>query len=357
MSDDWKSSIVSTSVCLREALDVIEKSGYQIAIVTNKNGLLNGIVTDRDIRKGLVRGILLSDNIKLVMNKEPTVVSAEFDTNNAKMLMKLNHFFHLPIVDESGKIKGLHVADNLQRIEERKECVVIMAGGKGKRLLPLTENVPKPMLPIQGMPMLEHIILKLQREGFRDVRISINYLGNMIKDYFGDGTRFGIHIRYLEEKSPLGTAGILACLKSEKIQYPILVTNGDVITDIKYNDIINYAINSQTDGVMAVRTEEWQNPFAVIESNDNKLTGLVEKPLQRNQVNAGIYCVGSRLINLLETNKYCDMPDLFLKGLSQSFPLDIYPLHEYWLDVGRPEDYERANKQFRLKEGLGTTSK
>ena len=206
MSSDWKNSIVRPNVCLREALNIIEESGYQIAVVADANGVLKGIVTDSDIRKGLLRGISLSDKITLVMNTEPTVVNAEFDIYNANALMKLNHFFHLPIVDEQGRIVGLHVADNLQRIEDREECVVIMAGGKGKRLLPLTENVPKPMLPIQGMPMLEHIIMKLQREGFRDVRLSINYLGNMIKEHFGNGNKFGVEIRYLEENTPLGTA-------------------------------------------------------------------------------------------------------------------------------------------------------
>ena len=348
MSSEWKNSIVGPNICLREALNVIEKSGYQIAIVAGKNGLLKGIVTDSDIRKGLLRGISLSDKITLVMNTEPTVVNAEFDIYNAKALMKLNHFFHLPIVDGEGRIIGLHVADNLQRIEDRKECVVIMAGGKGKRLLPLTENIPKPMLPIQGMPMLEHIIMKLQREGFRDVRISINYLGNMIKDHFGDGRRFGVDIRYLEENSPLGTAGVLANLKDEEVNYPILVTNGDVITDIKYHDMLNYALTKDSDGLMAVRTEEWMNPFAVVESSNNRLVGLVEKPIQRNQVNAGIYCVGKKLIGLLKKGKYCDMPDLFVQGLSNNLDLNIYPLHEYWLDVGRPEDYELANKNSEL---------
>ena len=333
---------------MREALNVIEESGYQIAIVADDKGVLKGIVTDSDIRKGLLRGIALSDKISLVMNTEPTVVNEEFDIYNANALMKLNHFFHLPIVDEKGKVIGLHVADNLQRVEDRKECVVIMAGGKGKRLLPLTENIPKPMLPIQGMPMLEHIIMKLQREGFRDVRISINCLGNMIKEHFGDGRKFGVEIRYLEENSPLGTAGVLANLKDEKINYPILVTNGDVITDIKYHDMINYAVSKESDGLMAVRTEEWKNPFAVVKSNNNKLLGLVEKPIQRNQVNAGIYCVGQKLINLLNKGEYCDMPDLFVQGLSSDLELNIYPLHEYWLDVGRPEDYELANRKNAL---------
>ena len=345
MADDWKNLIINENVCLREALNVIEKSGYQIAIVATKDCILKGIVTDSDIRKGLLKGVSLSDRISLVMNTEPTVVNEEFDIYSAKALMKINHFFHLPIVDSSGKIIGLHVADNLQKIEERNECVVIMAGGKGKRLMPLTKNIPKPMLPIQGTPMLEHIILKLQREGFRDVRISINYLGNMIKDYFGNGEKFGLHIRYLEEDTPLGTAGILSTLKKEVINYPLLVTNGDVITDIRYNDIINYAISKKSDGVMAVRAEEWQNPFAVVESENNRLTGLMEKPIQRNQVNAGIYCINSRLMNLLELNKYQDMPDLFLEGLSNKLSLNIYPLHEYWLDVGRPEDYELANEE------------
>ena len=348
MSSDWKNSIVKPNICLREALNVIEESGYQIAIVADDKGVLKGIVTDSDIRKGLLRGIALSDKISLVMNTEPTVVNEEFDIYNANALMKLNHFFHLPIVDEKGKVIGLHVADNLQRVEDRKECVVIMAGGKGKRLLPLTENIPKPMLPIQGMPMLEHIIMKLQREGFRDVRISINYLGNMIKEHFGDGRKFGVEIRYLEENSPLGTAGVLANLKDEKINYPILVTNGDVITDIKYHDMINYAVSKESDGLMAVRTEEWKNPFAVVKSNNNKLLGLVEKPIQRNQVNAGIYCVGQKLINLLNKGEYCDMPDLFVQGLSSDLELNIYPLHEYWLDVGRPEDYELANRKNAL---------
>jgi len=242
----------------------------------------------------------------------------------------------------------LHVAEQLRSPEERSETLVIMAGGRGKRLMPLTATIPKPMLPLQGRPILEHIIERAKSEGFRQVVISVNYLSEVIIQHFGDGSAHGVSIHYLHEKEPLGTAGALAALPTSLRQEPVVVTNGDVITDVAYGDLLSQGRREAADGLMAVRLQEWQNPFGVVRSDGNRLLGLEEKPTYRHQVNAGIYMLAPVFLDLLQPNTYCDMPELFSEGLNRGLNMQVYPLYESWLDVGRQTDYESAQVFFNL---------
>jgi dTDP-glucose pyrophosphorylase len=344
---DWSAITLREADSFSAALELMNRGGYQLALVRRGDGRLAGMVTDSDIRKALLRGIGLEQPVAEVMNASPLVVSAELGEAEAHQLMLLNHFFHLPVVDAEGQLVGLHVAEQLRSPEPRSEALVIMAGGRGQRLMPLTASTPKPMLPLQGRPILEHIVERAKLEGFRRVVISVNYLAEVITDYFSDGSGHGVVIDYLREDQPLGTAGALAALPAELQQQAVVVTNADVITDVAYSDLLTQALRDSADGLMAVRLQEWQNPFGVVRSQGNQLLGMEEKPVYRHQVNAGMYVLGPALLELLQPNTYCDMPDLFARGLERNLNLQIFPLHEAWLDIGRPADYQAAGGSLR----------
>lgn len=339
---DWTAITLGEGDSFETALNLMNRGGYQLALVRTADGRMAGMVTDSDIRKALLRGITLEQPVAAVMNAAPLVVSPELGEAEAHQLMLLNHFFHLPVVDKTGQLVGLHVAEQLRCPEQRSETLVIMAGGRGQRLMPLTANTPKPMLPLQGRPILEHIIERAKLEGFRQVVISVNYLAEVITKHFGDGSGHGVSIHYLREQKPLGTAGALAALPSSLRQKPVVVTNSDVITDVSYADLLSQALREGADGLMAVRLQEWQNPFGVVRSEGNRLLGLEEKPMYRHQVNAGMYVLTSALLDLLQPDTYCDMPDLFSRGVAIGLNLQVFPLHESWLDIGRPADYQAA---------------
>jgi dTDP-glucose pyrophosphorylase len=336
---DWAAITLREADSFSAALELMNRGGYQLALVRRGDGRLAGMVTDSDIRKALLRGIGLEQPVAEVMNASPLVVSAELGEAEAHQLMLLNHFFHLPVVDAEGQLVGLHVAEQLRSPEPRGEALVIMAGGRGQRLMPLTATTPKPMLPLQGRPILEHIVERAKLEGFRRVVISVNYLAEVITDYFGDGSAHGVEIEYLREDQPLGTAGALAALPSELKQQAVLVTNADVITDVAYSDMLAQALRDSADGLMAVRLQQWQNPFGVVCSEGNQFLGLQEKPVYRHQVNAGIYVLGPSMFDSLDPGTYCDMPDLFTRALGRKLDIRVFPLYESWIDIGRHEEY------------------
>jgi dTDP-glucose pyrophosphorylase len=339
---DWAAITLREADSFSAALKLMNQGGYQLALVRREDGRLAGMVTDSDIRKALLRGIGLEQPVAEVMNASPLVVSAELGEAEAHQLMLLNHFFHLPVVDAEGQLVGLHVAEQLRSPEPRDEALVIMAGGRGQRLMPLTANTPKPMLPLRGRPILEHIIEQAKLDGFHRIVISVNYLAELIIDYFGNGSNHGVAIEYLQEDQPLGTAGALAHLPADAKANAVVVTNADIKTDAAYSDLLSQTIRESADGLMAVRRQEWQNPFGVVRSQGKQLIGMDEKPIYRHQVNAGMYVLTPRLLELLEPNKYCDMPDLFSRGLERRLNLQIFPIHEPWLDIGRPSDYQAA---------------
>nr|WP_269750418.1 sugar phosphate nucleotidyltransferase [Leptospira chreensis] len=219
-----------------------------------------------------------------------------------------------------------------------------MAGGKGIRLRPHTENCPKPLLPVNGKPMLEHIIIKAKKEGFYKFRIAIQYLGHMIEEYFEDGSKFGVEIEYLKEELPLGTAGALSLLPTKDRYSSIVVTNGDVLTDISYSDLLGFHKLQHSDATMAVRLHEWQHPFGVVQMDGLKLVGFEEKPFYRSYVNAGIYVVNHEYLQNISKVDVTDMPTFFFQMLETGKKVIVFPMHEKWLDVGRPEDFEKASK-------------
>ena len=244
---------------------------------------------------------------------------------------------------------GLHQLDNLLVPCKRPNLMVIMAGGQGSRLRPHTENCPKPLLKVGGKTMLEHIIERAKGEGFEYFLLAIQYLGHMIEEYCGDGSRWNVRIDYLREESPLGTAGAIGLLYPRP-EIPFIVTNGDVLTDIRYGEMLDFHCRHVASATMAVRLHEWQHPFGVVRSEGVDITGFEEKPVIRNHVNAGVYVLNPEALNLLSKNEFCEMPTLFERLKKNSSRTIIYPMHEPWLDVGCEYDLGRARTEQSQKK-------
>jgi NDP-sugar pyrophosphorylase family protein len=250
------------------------------------------------------------------------------------------------VVDEQQHVVGLHVWDEITTPPTRSNVMVIMAGGKGMRMRPLTDDCPKPMVMIAGKPMLEHIIQRGKLEGFSHFVLAIHYLGHMIEEYFSDGSRLGVRIDYLREESPLGTAGALGLLDPRPNE-PFVVSNGDVVTDIRYGELLDFHNRHQASATMAVRAYELQHPFGVVQTRGVDIIGFEEKPVVRSYINAGVYVVSPDALVDLTGGTPCDMPALFERLQHRSKRTVAYPMHEPWLDVGRPDDLNKANNTLR----------
>lgn len=348
---DCAKILISLNSSIRDTIKVIDDSTLKIALVIDEEKHLLGTVTDGDIRRGLLRGIDLQCPVSEVMFRSPFVVPPEMDKEMIFDLMRANRLLHLPVVDAERRVVGLHLLEEIISTPKRPNCMVIMAGGLGKRLRPFTEDCPKPMLPVAGKPMLEHIIERARREGFCHFVLAIRYLGHVIENYFGNGEHFGVKIDYLREKRPLGTAGALSML-GHALEAPIVVTNGDVLADIRYGELLEFHLKHQAVATMAVRLHEWQHPYGVVRTNGIEITGFDEKPIQRSHVNAGVYVLSPSALNALARGEVCDMPVLFEKLHGKGGKTIAYPMHEPWLDVGRPEDLDRARLQSSEKQDL-----
>jgi NDP-sugar pyrophosphorylase family protein len=251
-------------------------------------------------------------------------------------------------VDENRCVVGLHLWDELIVPSSRETVMVIMAGGLGTRLRPYTETCPKPLLPVGGKPMMEHIIERARSEGFRRFVVAVRYLGHMIEDYFGDGSQWDVQIDYLREEAPLGTAGAISLLNPRPSE-PFLISNGDVLTDVRFGELLEFHRKHMASATMAVRLHEWQHPFGVVTTSGVDITGFEEKPVARSHINAGIYVLAPESLDLLTTGEPCDMPVLFTRLQKQGARTIVYPMHEPWLDVGRPPDLADAQRDFASK--------
>lgn len=337
----WKHTLLSPGTTLRDAIRNLDETALQIIMVIDAAGVLLGTVTDGDIRRALLRDCDMQTVIAEIMFRTPLVAPSEIGRDMVLHLMQANKLRQLPIVDSSRKVVGLHLWDEVVVQQGRPNAMVIMAGGLGRRLLPYTEDCPKPMLPVGGKPMLEHIIERARVQGFSHFVLAVRYLSHMVESHFGDGAKFGVRIEYVHEESPLGTAGAISLIDPVP-ELPFIVTNGDVLTDIHYGEILDFHERHQAAATMAVRLHEWQHPFGVVHTEGINITGFEEKPVHRTHVNAGIYVLSPRALAVLVPGEACDMPTLFQRLQAQAGNTIAYPMHEPWLDVGRPDDLERA---------------
>jgi dTDP-glucose pyrophosphorylase len=346
--DDVSTCTVPTTATLRDVAENLESSGLRHCLVVDIDEKLVGIVSDGDIRRGLLAGRGLDDTVVEVMNTRFVSAPTSARPSALGALAKTKQLSHIPIVDLNGRLAGLFIDKAAGALATRPNTVVIMAGGLGLRLRPLTETVPKPMLSVAGKPMVQHTLEALRAEGFRKFLVSLNYLGEQIEQHFGDGSVFGVRIHYIREEKPLGTAGALSLL-AEIPSDPIVVVNGDVLLSARISDIVDHHNSSGAEITVGVKVLDTQIPFGVVEVENGRITGIIEKPVYRDFVNAGVYVLSSQVIADIVPGEPLDMPDLVAARVNAR-GVFAFALHESWRDLGRLEDLEAARRDY---EGRG----
>ena len=346
---DWKKTFVGPEASITETMAVIDKSALQIALVVEPDNKLLGVVTDGDIRRGILKGVGLDEPVKRIYYVSPLTASIDDDPTTMHRIMKEQEINHLPVIDHDGRVVELKILNEILTATKLKNPVILMAGGLGTRLRPLTESCPKPLLKVGGSPVLETILEGFTDKGFDTFYISVNYKAEMIEEYFGNGSKWGVSIEYLREDKRLGTAGSINLLP-EKPDLPFIVMNGDLLTKIDFDQLVKFHINnnklSNAMATMCVREYNMQIPYGVIQKEGNRLTRLDEKPIQRFFVNGGIYVFEPDVMDMIPTDMYFDMTDLFDKMMAKDYKTVIFQIREYWMDIGHKKDFEIADGEY-----------
>ena len=342
---DWKKLVVDRDSSILNTVEVIDKCSAQVAVALENDGRLAGIITDGDVRRAILKGVELTQPVESIMKTECQVVLTDTPPDEILETMRRKGLRHMPLVDNNGIMRGMMHFNDFVSMQTFDNPVVIMAGGLGTRLYPLTENCPKPMLKVGDKPMLHTIIENFSNQGFSNFHLSVNYKAEMVKDYFKDGEHLGVSIDYIEETTPLGTAGALSLIKG-KFSSPMIVINGDVLTKVNFQNLIEFhtALNSMA--TMCIRDYDLQVPYGVVEVDHYAIKRIQEKPVHKHFVNAGIYVLSPDALELIPDNQFFDMPDLFDALLKVEKIVTSFPIREYWVDVGRRDDFDKANDDY-----------
>lgn len=337
--------LITEETSIRETLKKIDSSSMQIALVVNDQKKLLGTVTDGDIRRGLLKGLTLDNAVESIVFRTPTTAKLS-DSKESVIKQALDKKLHqIPIVDADGCIISLKEIEELVRSTQKTNKVMLMVGGLGSRLHPLTQDTPKPMLNVGGKPILQTIVERLAEYGFVNIVMCVNYKAEMIQDYFGDGSLFGVSITYLIEEKRMGTAGALSLLL-DKPEESFIVMNGDLLTSVNFENLLDYHAAQKAVATMCVREYDFQVPYGVVSIEGNKVESIIEKPVHKFFVSAGIYMLSPQVIDLIPKKQYFDMPTLFEKLIATEQIFVSFPIHEYWLDIGRMNEYEQANREY-----------
>tara|TARA_Y100000591_G_scaffold333291_1_gene375397 strand:+ start:10906 stop:11952 length:1047 start_codon:yes stop_codon:yes gene_type:complete len=339
-------ALIQKECTVKQAIEGLNESGLRILLVVNEEDELLGTVTDGDIRRAILTGISVENKVTDIMNKNPIYVKKNEQDEVIKSLMIENNILSIPVL-ENGKVIDLKVSDIIIKTQKIPNTVVLMAGGYGKRLEPLTKKTPKPLIHVGNKPILEIIIEKFKNEGFYNFYISTFYKSEMVKDHFQDGSKWNININYIEENMPLGTCGSLSLLKQEKIQSPIIMMNCDVLTKLNFSNLLAFH-KKNNNSVTSCITEYYQQiPYGVCEIEDQKVVKLTEKPVHNFFINAGIYVINEDIIRSLNENKPIDMTDIINREILNEKNVGAFPIHEYWIDIGRKDDLSNAKEIFK----------
>jgi len=346
---NWESACLHFSKKVSKAIKILDSHNARIVIVIDEKGRLQGTITDGDIRRSLLKGYDLSTCVSEVMNKDPKVAFIGEEGNKIKTRMKKFSIKQLPIIDRDKVVKGLETLNNLISEYVYDNPVFIMAGGFGTRLRPLTNDLPKPMLKVGSKPILERILDGFIKAGFHEFFISTHYKAKIVKDYFGDGSQWGVNINYIHEDEPLGTAGSLSLLPDFITKLPMIMMNGDILTNVSYSDLLDFHKHHAGIATVCVKEYDIQVPYGVVEGEDHHVTKIVEKPIQRSFINAGIYVLNPEIFVKSDRNLiYQDMPNLLQNLIKKKQKVAKFPIHEYWLDIGQMDEFERAQEEVQV---------
>lgn len=342
MSNSWKNILINPEATILDALGVIDNEALQVALVVNSEQKLLGVITDGDIRRGILNNLSLDTPVTEIMNCSPITAEMSSTKEQLTQLMESKSILAIPLI-ENGKVVGLETLQRLLETTIYQNPVFIMAGGFGTRLRPLTDSCPKPMLKVGDKPILDILITNFIKAGFVNFYISTHYMAEQIRSYFGDGSELGVKIHYIHEEAPLGTGGALGLLPDDLPKgLPLIMVNGDVLTKVDFERLLDFHNEHQADATMCVRKYDYQVPYGVVSGEGNKVTCMVEKPVQHFFVNAGIYVISPCVIDSVPKDYHIDMPTLLDQHMSERENVLMFPVHEYWLDIGRMADFERA---------------
>ena len=345
MSSDWRQAIVTEVATVRDAMRAIEAAHIQIAFVVDDSGVVTGTITDGDVRRGLLAGATLDTPAAQVMKRGAITAPAGTDHDLLVSLMRRKGVRQVPLVDDGGRIVAVRLLDGAFTVPDRLNEAIVMVGGLGTRLGELTAHTPKPLLHVGRRPLLETILERLIEHGFRRVLFAVNYRAEMIRAYFGDGSQWGIHIGYVQETKRMGTAGALSLL-NDAPSSPFVVMNGDVLTTLDFSRLLEFHAEHRPAATIAVRDYTTQVPFGVVEVQGHKVVGIVEKPVLKHYVNAGVYVLDPSCLDLVRAHEPLDMPELLQRLMVAGEEVVRYEVHEYWRDVGRLDDLEAAHAEY-----------
>jgi len=345
---DWRQVRLSPRDSLLKAMDVIDLTTFGIALVVDESKRLMGVVVDGDIRRAVLKGISLEMNVEKVMNANPVTAPPDQTAEAYLDLMLRTNIQQLPLIGQSGQVVGLELLKDLRSELVTGLKAVIMAGGKGMRLRPLTESNPKPMLPLGDRPIMEHVLERLRASGIREVVVSTHYKSEMIQDYFGDGSSCGLAINYVREENPFGTIGALRLMR-DHLTEPFLVINGDVVTTLDFSAMQTFHRNHGADMTVAVKKHNLHVPYGVMQVDGESIVGLEEKPTLSVFINAGIYLINPAMIDFIPDQRAFDATDLIAKLIEERRRVVAFPVIEYWMDVGYPDDYRKADADMRAR--------
>ncbi len=345
MYKDWHKTLITPATSIIDAMRLIDKVALQILLVTGKDRTLLGTITDGDIRRAILKGGSLEDRIDSVMNTRPTTFSMDESVDDMLVAMRLLKLSKVPLVDRKNRVVGLEILDELLRPAPRDNPVVIMAGGLGSRLGTLTQDCPKPLLRVGNQPVLQTIMENFMAYGFHNFYFSVNYKGEMIEKYFGNGSKWAVNIQYIHENKRMGTAGALSLLP-ERPEMPFLVMNGDILTKVNFLQLLDFHTDQRASATMCAFKYDMQIPYGVLQVDKQRLVEINEKPVQSFFVNAGIYVLEPHTIEYIPADSFFDMPTLYETLIESKQEAAVFPLREYWLDIGHMSDFERAQCDF-----------
>jgi len=346
----WRNCLVNKTVTLKQAIEVLDKASLRVALVVSNDEKLLGTLTDGDVRRALLNQLSQDTPVTEVMNSKPKFAEKHWTESRILAVMEKYDLLQLPVLDEQNRLVGLATLHDVLNKRRHDNPVFLMAGGFGTRLRPLTNNCPKPMLKVGDKPILEQIMLSFIEAGFHRFYISTHYMPEVIRSYFGNGDRWGVSIQYVHEEEPLGTGGALALLPSGEIDQPMFMMNGDLLTSLNLHSFLEFHERHNGIATMCVREYEYQVPYGVITSEGKQVKSMIEKPIHRFFVNAGIYLLAPELVNSITNDIHIDMPTVLEQQISDGKSVNMFPIHEYWLDIGRMDDFKRAQSDLEKSE-------
>lgn len=350
--NNWQILLVRADTSMSDAIEILDRGAQRIVLVVDTESHLLGTVTDGDIRHALIKRMPMDLPVHQIMCGSPKTAHEDWSRELILSTMEKHALLQLPIVDSQNRLVGLETLHDLLKKRHRDNPVFLIAGGFGTRLHPLTHACPKPLLKVGDKPILELILERFIDAGFHRFFISTHFMPEMITAYFGDGSRWGVSIRYVHEDRPLGTAGALGLLPHDEMDLPVFMMNGDLLTSLDFQNVLDFHQEQDALATVCVREYEHRVPFGVIGFEGHRITSIVEKPVQRSFINAGIYLLSPAFIRSVSAGVRIDMPDLLLRHIVQGQVVNMFPIHEYWLDIGRMDDFNQAQEDIARMDYL-----